>query len=87
MLSERLHCTSLDSLGISLLREPDTGPNYEKLMRLYSNFRDSHILVDIVFVEDIELLKWAVCGLNYQAQFILINQIQVVLGNRVQLGL
>ena len=54
MLSERLHCTSLDSLGISLLREPDTGPNYEKLMRLYSNFRDSHILVDIVFVEDIE---------------------------------
>ena len=33
------------------------------------------------------LLKWAMCGLNYQAQFILINQIQAVLGNRVQVGL
>ncbi|KAM3752724.1 hypothetical protein ACB098_03G041200 [Castanea mollissima] len=49
-----LYLASLDSLGISLLREPDPGPNYEKLMRLYSNFRDSHIPVDIVFVEDIE---------------------------------
>jgi len=60
-----LYLASLDSLGISLLREPDLGPNYEKLMRLYSNFRDSHIPVDIVFrdshipvdivfVEDIE---------------------------------
>ena len=35
----------------------------------------------------LEVLKWAVCGLNYQAQFILINQIQAVLGNRVQVGL
>ena len=33
------------------------------------------------------MLKWVVCGLNYQAQFIIINQIQAVLGNRVQLGL
>ena len=33
------------------------------------------------------VLKWAVCGLNYQAQFILINQIQAILGNRVQVGL
>ena len=33
------------------------------------------------------VLKWAVCGLNYQAQFILLNQIQTVLGNRIQLGL
>ena len=33
-----LYLASLDSLGISLLREPDPGPNYEKLMTLYSNF-------------------------------------------------
>ena len=33
------------------------------------------------------LLKWAVCGLNYQAQFIILNQIQAVLGNPIQLGL
>ena len=37
------------------------------------------------------LLHWVVevgrGGLNYQAQFILINQVQAVLGNRVQLGL
>nr|XP_023881753.1 uncharacterized protein LOC111994128 [Quercus suber] len=49
-----LYLASLDSLGISLLREPGPGPNYEKLMRLYSNFRYSHIPLDIVFVEDIE---------------------------------
>ena len=34
-----------------------------------------------------DLLKWVVRGLNYQAQFILLNQIQAVLGNRVQVGL
>ena len=33
------------------------------------------------------MLKWDVCGLNYQAQFILLNQIQAVLGNPIQLGL
>ena len=51
--------------------------------------------ITIVYLQNIyttslplnELLKWAVCGLNYQAQFILINQIQAVLRNRVQLGL
>ena len=33
--------------------------------------------------EEFDVLKWAVCGLNYQAQFILLNQIQAVLGNRI----
>ena len=35
----------------------------------------------------LDVLKWAMCGLNYQAQFILLNQIQAVLGNPIQLGL
>ena len=41
----------------------------------------------IAWGHSIKVLKWTPCGLNYQAQFILLNQIQVVLGNRVQVGL
>ena len=59
-----------------------------ELMRLLGVFYVGDFIPSLAWVYHINgLLKWAMCGLNYQAQFIILNQIQAVLGNPIQLGL
>ncbi len=49
-----LYLASSDSFGISVLREADPGPNYAKLMRKYTSFKESNVPVTMEFVEDRE---------------------------------
>ena len=49
-----LYLASSDSFGISVLREPDPGPNYERLMRTYSHYRDNNLPIKMEYVEDKE---------------------------------
>ena len=59
----------------------------KKISRKATSLSKSHLGKKIKGRSTRQVLKWAVCGLNYQAQFILLNQIQAVLGNPIQLGL
>uniref|UniRef100_A0A2N9J2P0 DUF4220 domain-containing protein n=1 Tax=Fagus sylvatica TaxID=28930 RepID=A0A2N9J2P0_FAGSY len=49
-----LYLASSDCLGISVLREPDPGPNYERLMRTYSHYRENNLPIKMEYVEDKE---------------------------------
>ena len=47
-----LYLASSDSFGISLLTKPDPGPNYEKLMSTFSNFKEHGLPTIFECLED-----------------------------------
>ncbi|KAL4637094.1 hypothetical protein ACB092_03G056100 [Castanea dentata] len=49
-----LYLASSESFGISVLKEPNPGPNYEKLMRAYSTFKDTGLPTKFECLEDEE---------------------------------
>uniref|UniRef100_A0A7N2L4L5 DUF4220 domain-containing protein n=1 Tax=Quercus lobata TaxID=97700 RepID=A0A7N2L4L5_QUELO len=49
-----LYLASSDSLGISVLREPDPGPNYERLMSAYTHYKGNNLPIKIEYVNDVE---------------------------------
>ena len=49
-----LYLASSDSFGISLLTKPDPGPNYEKLMSTFSNFKENGLPTIFNCLEDKE---------------------------------
>uniref|UniRef100_A0A7N2L4D8 DUF4220 domain-containing protein n=1 Tax=Quercus lobata TaxID=97700 RepID=A0A7N2L4D8_QUELO len=49
-----LYLASSDSFGTSVLKDPNPGPNYEKLMREYEHYKDSGVPVQFVIFEDRE---------------------------------
>ncbi|KAM4119224.1 hypothetical protein ACJW30_03G043400 [Castanea mollissima] len=49
-----LYLASSDSFGISVLRAPDPGPNYERLMSAYSHYKENNLPIKIEYVDDIE---------------------------------
>ncbi|XP_075658693.1 uncharacterized protein LOC142628492 [Castanea sativa] len=49
-----LYLASSESFGISVLKEPNPGPNYEKLMRAYSTFKEMGLPTKFECLEDEE---------------------------------
>ncbi|KAM3752723.1 hypothetical protein ACB098_03G041100 [Castanea mollissima] len=49
-----LYLASSDCLGISVLREPDPGPNYERLMSAYTHYKGNNLPIKIEYVDDVE---------------------------------
>jgi hypothetical protein len=49
-----LYLASSVGFGITVLRKADPGPNYAKLMRAYTSFRESNVPVTMEFVADRE---------------------------------
>ena len=49
-----LYLASSESFGISVLKEPNPGPNYEKLMRAYSTFEEMGLPTKFECLEDEE---------------------------------
>ena len=49
-----LYLASSESFGISVLKEPNPGPNYEKLMRAYSTFKEMGLPTNFECLEDEE---------------------------------
>ena len=49
-----LYLASSDSFGTSVLKDPNPGPNYEKLMREYKHYEDNGVPVQFVIFKDIE---------------------------------
>lgn len=47
-----LYLASSDSFGISVLREPDPGHKYDKLMNAYSNYKMNNLLVNLDCIEE-----------------------------------
>uniref|UniRef100_A0A7N2L449 DUF4220 domain-containing protein n=1 Tax=Quercus lobata TaxID=97700 RepID=A0A7N2L449_QUELO len=43
---------SSESFGISVLKEPNSGPNYEKIMRAYSTFKEMGLPTNFACLED-----------------------------------
>ena len=52
-----LYLASSDSFGpfgISVLREPDPGPNYERLMSAFTHYKGNNLPIKIEYVNDLE---------------------------------
>nr|XP_023881754.1 uncharacterized protein LOC111994130 [Quercus suber]POE73903.1 hypothetical protein CFP56_42318 [Quercus suber] len=49
-----LYLASSDSFGTSVLKDPNPGPNYEKLMREFEHYKDSGVPVQFVIFKDTE---------------------------------
>lgn len=47
-----LYLASSDSFGTSILKEPNSGPNYKRLMRAYSHYEESNVLVQFVLSDE-----------------------------------
>uniref|UniRef100_A0A7N2L4J1 DUF4220 domain-containing protein n=1 Tax=Quercus lobata TaxID=97700 RepID=A0A7N2L4J1_QUELO len=47
-----LYLASSDSFGTSVLKEPNPGPNYERLMRTYSHYEASNVPVQFVLSDE-----------------------------------
>ena len=49
-----LYLASSDSFGISVLGEPDPGPNYERLMSAFTHYKGNNLPIKMEIVHDLE---------------------------------
>uniref|UniRef100_A0A7N2L3I1 DUF4220 domain-containing protein n=2 Tax=Quercus lobata TaxID=97700 RepID=A0A7N2L3I1_QUELO len=49
-----LYLSSSDSFGISVLGEPDPGPNYERLMSAFTHYKGNNLPIKMEYVDDLE---------------------------------
>nr|POE83255.1 hypothetical protein CFP56_55906 [Quercus suber] len=59
-----LYVASSDSFGTSVLKEPNPGPDYERLMRTYSHYEASNVPVQFVLSDEKKSQDYLTCNVK-----------------------
>uniref|UniRef100_A0A7N2R0N7 DUF4220 domain-containing protein n=1 Tax=Quercus lobata TaxID=97700 RepID=A0A7N2R0N7_QUELO len=59
-----LYLASSDSFGTSVLKEPNPGPDYERLMRTYSHYEASNVPVQFVLSDEKKSQDYLACNVK-----------------------